>query len=1655
MDKSGRGWRRGSKGGKSDSAEGGSGKGWQSRKQPTAKTGVSRHRTWLLSLGLAAISLLAIFIVVVLRIPRDMPLVVFGVTAYDRLIPPNAFVEEDTQRLASTNPDNINLMVFKQEITRESLKRHLKDSLHPGGFVKKELITIYLSAHGVVDRQGRACLLLSDSKPVDESTWFLISELFEILDVERPDAVKIVLLDSGKIDANWSLGILYNDFPDRVAEQLSNHRNIFVVTDRASGQLAWSAPERKGTIFGHFVASGLSAAADFDGSGSVSLREFYRFVSAKVDAWVSDNRSSRQTPLLMPQPTGEQDIELVSSGAGPGETGSPKDHVAKLASAWRNDLQPLWMRYEAFVRETGLLRHEPLGLAALEADLLRAEQLLLAGSTYQAEYTETLKNAGSLMSAAAKPSLPGKLRGFSLPLAAQLELGFDPATSGKEVLAEWQAAGGWPKDKEGQEKSFSLSYLEAANVANRWLLAGSSEPGGTQLRDALRLIDASSRHIDDKGLPIEHVQETQLLKLALQFADAHDADSWPPALRVALREALQTQAVAEQIAAPADERVHYWVQPLMNSVDELRRQALDSFFIGNDISLAAAREQFARCRAENAAKAQTRLDEVSAAYELRDRVWARLPYVAFWSSQHGRLDAQQPDLAIALRRADELSTLLNADDTTRPLEFDERHQAVVSDLRAAWERLEREFGDHLANLLKSSPASGTLLKAHHLLRTPLATARDREVLFLGKYLASMELDYESQERSKTAPTTEPAQLTRWPAHPAVLLVRQDDSAAVAESNAVAADSKLWFSSQGGLVRDGIEAIPKRKLQLEQESDQLLRSEQAAATARRTRLGLAKADDTARAAAMLLGRRPWSTVTDPTRRLRYVDRHFQLLWHSHRLLDDFWGPTVSLRRLPYFANVADAYLNGAKELAPNSVVLGHANEPDLTRLRDRRVAATAIGIDTDSELKCYEAEETRPQILNVNWTADLPPGQAAVFVTVNADNDASQLFPVLAGASQVRRRGAVVHEAASRIEHSLQLTKPASGTSLPFSANVLYRGHAQSARFAARWPKYTIPVRAEMAHPEAAEVTVAGDAERIGYIMFIVDCSGSMDQRGRMNRAVDSLRHVLDELGNQPNYAIGLRAYGRKAGFVLTPDGNNYVRDDDGNYVVRRLLAAGKYDTVSAPDPLGLHPDDDADDLLEPLGLRESQADAIRERIKELRPNGVTPLYKALTTSLTKDFTGRRAAQDEGNTKHIVLITDGEDFSSKRPALGKMPVPTSASDVLTAWNRSGSDVQIHIIFLDPQSEVPAELKQIPAKTGGIYRGANELDELVRGIREAIGLVEFSVDTPGRSDSNKRKYHLAETAEVTALRQEQEVLIHGALGGKQPNRKIYLDGGEAIKLIYEHPLNRIPRLVFPIEDPRSAYSDAPVVSGFTRDGERHEFVIRAHRPEVHSADVDFFVSVQDITGTTERDNRTEHFTPPIRQVWCEIAPVVGRTALPEQRYYFYDVDHVQDEPIPKLRFHAKNWPRPATRAHLKLWFSFDRFRRTPSGFQGIKIEESGGSKLFSVPGLEDVAFEAAGQELSLDEPYRYRLTIDESNTPLGAVAIIVSPPANAVSHTYYSFETVFGGTNTAHHHAKHVYEFEKPTTVEIDVVTSDQFKKDPRVIAVPQLDVLIEE
>ncbi len=120
-----------------------------------------------------------------------------------------------------------------------------------------------------------------------------------------------------------------------------------------------------------------------------------------------------------------------------------------------------------------------------------------------------------------------------------------------------------------------------------------------------------------------------------------------------VKAALLARQIAERTAVPSDERVHYWLHNMVDAADAERRKAEDRLFIGNLTALEQAATGLSAVIGKDGtggkyAEAQARAKAVADAFALRDRVWARAPYLAQWVT--ARLHASDPALSDALTK---------------------------------------------------------------------------------------------------------------------------------------------------------------------------------------------------------------------------------------------------------------------------------------------------------------------------------------------------------------------------------------------------------------------------------------------------------------------------------------------------------------------------------------------------------------------------------------------------------------------------------------------------------------------------------------------------------------------------------------------------------------------------------------------------------------------------------------------------------------------------------------------------------------------------------------------------------------------------------------------------------------------------------------------
>src|SRR5262245_23603876 len=168
----------------------------------------------------------------------------------------------------------------------------------------------------------------------------------DVLDILKtsPQVRKVLILDAGRIDDDWSLGVVYNSFTEQLERVLkeSSVPELYVLDSTSPGQRGWSAPELGGSVFGYYVAQGLQGLASRD-NNRITLLELAKFVSGEVSRYVREQRHSNQLPRLLPAVAANQDFPLAyTAGAAQlssHETGSNRQQLTarwkQISNHWR------------------------------------------------------------------------------------------------------------------------------------------------------------------------------------------------------------------------------------------------------------------------------------------------------------------------------------------------------------------------------------------------------------------------------------------------------------------------------------------------------------------------------------------------------------------------------------------------------------------------------------------------------------------------------------------------------------------------------------------------------------------------------------------------------------------------------------------------------------------------------------------------------------------------------------------------------------------------------------------------------------------------------------------------------------------------------------------------------------------------------------------------------------------------------------------------------------------------------------------------------------------------------------------------------------------------------------------------------------------------
>lgn len=1564
---------------------------WQQAANRSAAARTGRRQWWrrfrLLTLTVFFLGLTALLVYCVVFMPVRTP-VIFVVTDYEWPLPPNAFAQEDMDALRN-DLGSQTLMVIDDSSEWSSKQRGLgqldrqlkRFSRRPP---RSGTLVLYLSMHGVVDRAGRPCLIPDGASPLASETWLPLSELLaRIKQTQLPNELKLLLiLDCNRQQVNWNVGLLHNSFADGIPAVVpeAGIKNLVVLNSTSPGEKGWASSGLRGSVFGHYVRMGLAGAADQpenggDGNHRVSHLELHGYLQRRVDAWARHHRADRQTPMLCPENARDFDVAWsLNRHSLHRVLARSRDVQPGEAPLKPSDLSQLWKRHDALLTHKPH-RYDPLVWRDLEHRLLWLEQAVEGGQAYQDAARQTFEDLD---------------RRFT-----DIEKRAGNAAGSRSVFAHANVFSDEAVHAPIEPRMHSVAMAEYIGpldaTAADSIRAGLSKPRGLVTENGDSDFDTS-----DQPSGLVGFSEVHLLRvLDQQEVRRRWQDTGVVEAALKIREHAEKLAVPQDARRmPADVRAHAWGRPLLNAADEIRRNAEDRLFAGDTGGLAPDK-LFADVERPYDTS-ELAVATIAAAFSARDRAWAEMPYLGQYLTRPLPMGT---DPAILDRQiAERLLTLI--EQTNRLDEQIGREAATVEDLAAIADSCAqntkavndlltelrvfvneqcRELVDHSdadAETLRSLEAGLEIPLVPWQLRAQVRKKRAEISAELSREFNSPEeliaesgstVDSGSPAEKEGVAVGEDARYTTyverifgpWSVHPALAMA--DASRSVAQAAAEQPESAkdelnrdaAELSTQGQLLRELLSAVAPGSAQQgtsPPDSDT-------------SRDHLVQADRRVRKLASFWFPDP---AEDPIHRLR--SRHLQelLIWHGRRSLDGFWGPATTNDKA-FFSVATQDYLSAAESLAqPDPSVRKEVDQ--LTSLLARRSGAARDGLATTAaDLLMIDAQQpvSTRVVVRANESAanELPQGHATVFL-----RDFRGLIPgtlhTLSLPLATGTDGARSHELDVSIDGSVL-----SGRGPMLEAVTFFRGQEFAAPLLLRIPQ-GITVDSRRLPYGPAQITLGGLRRKRASMVFILDCSNSMKElmeveaptgdRGaslvpRLEVAKDALRSMLARLAERGDARVGVRFYGHRVGWS-TEQANTLLRQQE-------------YDL---PIPADLRPYEDVE-LVLPLGRFDSvTAGQVSQRMTSVKPWGESPLYLALARAI-RDFDD----DDRDTEKSVVVITDGVNYQFNAPA----QLGLQREDVEVAYN--GQSVSIHIVGFGISAEegeiARSEFESLAARTEGSYVSATSAPALIKSLERLLSKSEYRVV----NDSGK-EVGRAQIGSTIAVEVEPDSRLSVAVEIESLREEMELSGGEALQLAISRDGRRIVAPPYDKGNPRFGR----LVSGMPRKPSGYR--VGVHRPLWTDEGLLFPISFQ------REDGRV---TGRPAEVWIEVTPKMPLENEPHAAYTFYDSNYEPGEPVPLLRLVARDWPKPARQAEVRVWCKSEATDPT----EVVPLEQvanmpppSGdGFPIAALPGITYQARTFGDRKSGV--PYQVRLVERHAtDVPISALKVQMAPPAQRVVH-----------------------------------------------------------
>lgn len=1580
---------------------------------------VRRNRVKLIWATLLA-SALALFVWLIgllLFSPLRPTLVVLNAAPYTWPMAPNGWSSEDVGKLAVMDGATITLRGKGQPVASRAefiarLEREVDRSL---GEARRLPLIIWVSMHGIVDGStGRAYLVPAQSSPTNAQTWIDVEDLLMRLNKLRPADDTLLILDCQRMRVNWNIGLTDNGFADTVRQLFDQHDlgKLTIMMAAGADEHAAVSADLRGSVFGHYLRQGLAGAADLHSpsgnrDGWVSVSELHSYVQSHVHQWVVRNRGTGQSPILLTRGD-ESDPILVRS--------LNDKAIARLLDEGRNTknlgptiatvrLDGLWQQLDQF-RQQRLYQHEPLAWRDLEHRLLSLEQMSESGAGYQQASLRLLDDIAQQM------------RGIE-----------DAIAKARQSRSVWDQSGiitGDPMADPG-----SAMRMHTAAMTEYF-----GTPQSSSAKELLRQLEGF------QGQPgpekILAVRKSLVDQPAAQLEGAHflgmiDRYQFPGIWQRTreISQLVKLQGEARDFAVPrnaagmpGDERLIGWTQQLMPHIDRSRRSAEDHLFVQGDTPLIDQLET----ADENLQSAKVAIDKLHRVAQMCDLVMASMPYLAQWLTDPRRpikpdsgFDANITVNTILLPLVDHAEALSRklADhpraggDLERIIKsIGDIEQFAKVNVQEPFESLFASFNNQNRRLLSAGDtgSADSVGQFESALSMPLIAWDTRRDLRNQWYRLTASLrekhtptgKSESKDDGPQAPGSAPesyaVRMRRWDRHPLWAILGDRFQA-----DAAANPMDMFLRS---IDRDLAGAVNEATL-----------------FARRARCG--EVASRLRSAAAI-----WfaSPTKDPVAELRSFDLQILLTWHAERSLDDFWGPVGQSQA--FFETAAADYLDAAArvELARSQNRSPETEPVEVEQILARlaasqkaardwinTTAAPALRIDPGDRLKSsirIVSDETQTGFQS-------PPGMASVFV---------------GGTDGVRINGPVfapvgmVTLPTPGFEIGVTVPPAIVGQETELPVLTMFRGHEYLGTISIR-DLGGITVEVKPYRYRQSEVSLSSPRDKLS-IVFILDCSRSMENpvgaasesdanRTRMDIATSALQDLLFSLGTRPNSRVGIHFFGHRLGWSTDRPVRSVMRPD----------FTGTIDPQLTP----------SQDIERVLGLRNFDLptlQAVIPRVTGVKPWGQSPLYLSVVRALN-EF----GPEDSDSDRHIVVVTDGANYQFVSPSETGVRATTD-QEVIDAWAQL--QVPVHILGLGmnrtDDRQAIEDFQRLCVLTGGRFHSLSGSTDLNNALSRWVDPGNYRLENTEREREPVRRAVLGTPIKVLPAPKSTERFLLTYEGRQwvdepavvasdamQPQEDVWLEGGESLQLYVNDQGDAIH--AFGYQSDVVAQSDLVTGAQAATD-----HVVRVHRPQPQGpGDVAFSVSWQ------RRDQRADATEPKWRvtarpeNIWVQVQPLSADGQSAGQTYAFFDANYEPEQPVPRIRMVARDWPASATKARIRVWSSpadASNFQLLPpivgdtkappvsSLFMRVTLSDALESPIDIAPGVTLRMNRPSA--VGVDQPQRLRFIIEFNDSEEGVESIKVNLP----EVDQQGIDRIIRQFDSEHATAVHTFEYNNP-------------------------------